>query len=138
MNQEIVPQQELLSVRCVGEFSLPEAKDQFLVIMKAVVELQKRKVLVDVRELAGRPTTWERFSYSTFIAETVLRTAKGACPAIRWAYVGEIPLIDPERFGETVARNRGLDVKVYLTPKMKEACAWLEVPPPDWVLDWDE
>jgi hypothetical protein len=41
------------------------------------------------------------------------------------AYVGDEPLIDPARFGETVAVNRGALIKV--TTDLNEAFAWLGV-----------
>ena len=36
-------------------------------------------------------------------------------------------LRDPQRYGETVAVNRGMDVKTFETPE--EAFEWLERPP---------
>lgn len=126
-----MPEQEFLWVRCSGDFSLPEAKAKFLLIMDAVVQHQIRKVMVDVRALCGSPTMFERFDYSTFVAQNAIRNAEGCRLAAHLVYLGDIPLIDPERFGETVARNRGASVKVYETREIKDAFAWLGVVPPD-------
>ena len=41
----------------------------------------------------------------------------------RFAYVAHAPVRDPERFGETVAVNRGMNVKVFETPE--DAMEWL-------------
>jgi hypothetical protein len=43
------------------------------------------------------------------------------------AVYGRQPLIDPSRFGETVALNRGAKVKV--SERLDEALAWLGVSP---------
>jgi hypothetical protein len=131
MNQEIVSERGFIHVRCSGNFSLPEATAKFLLIMEAVLQHQKGKVLVDVRELQGSPSTSERYLYSTFVADHVIRTMNRSCQAPRFVYLGEIPIIDPERFGETVARNRGVDAKAYETHEIKEALAWLGVVLPD-------
>jgi len=47
---------------------------------------------------------------------------------IRMAIVGSEPYIDPDRFGETVATNRGGDVGVFTS--MTDALAWLDVKDP--------
>lgn len=45
-------------------------------------------------------------------------------PPICFAVVGDEPIIDPERFGETVAVNRGVLGKVFTD--IDEAVAWVE------------
>jgi hypothetical protein len=82
---------------------------------------QQTKVLVDCRELTGTPGTMQRFD----LADTITRfyhERRGAS-VIRLAIVGAEPLIDPARFGETVALNRGLPIKV--TTDLEEALRWL-------------
>ena len=83
------------------------------------------KTLFDGRKLIGKPETIERFFYGEFAAQTVERfvVEQGAFPAPRFAYVLREPMLDPERFGETVAVNRGMDVKAFDNPD--EALRWL-------------
>jgi hypothetical protein len=50
-------------------------------------------------------------------------------PPLRLAVLGSEEIIDPQRFGESVARNRGMESKVTTDPA--EAAAWLEVDPAD-------
>lgn len=128
--QEILPRLEHLYVRCSGEFSLEEAQAKFLLIMDAMAEHGKGKVMIDVLELRGHPTTLERFRYAEFAANALIARATELCDDTRFAYVGEEPIIDPYRFGENVARNRGMDVKVFATKEISEAYAWLEIVPP--------
>ena len=47
--------------------------------------------------------------------------------APRFAYVLEEPMLDPERFGETVAVNRGMRVRAF--DNLEAARAWLELAP---------
>jgi hypothetical protein len=48
---------------------------------------------------------------------------------VQVALVGKHPVIDRDRFGETVARNRGAAVKV--TYDLESAYRWLGLDPPD-------
>jgi len=61
------------------------------------------------------PTTWERFS----LAEEWAQAARGVKVAVVCPR-----LIDPARFGVTLARNRGLMLDVF-TSEAEAALAWL-------------
>lgn len=129
MTQEIVAENEFLRVRCSGEFCLESAKANFLLILEAIARYQQNRVLVDVRGLKGNPSTIERFEYSEFAASSLHTIAHGKYLVTRFAYLGEIPLIDSKRFGELVARNRGMNVRAHVTSEMEDALRWLEVDP---------
>ncbi len=77
-------------------------------------------VLVDISEVEGSPSTAERFEMGEAFAE--IQLGKSVIVAI--AIVGREPMIDPERFGETVALNRCAVGKVFTDPV--EAVNWLE------------
>ena len=77
-------------------------------------------VLVDINDVVGEPSTAERFEIGEAFAE--IQLGKETIVAI--AVVGREPLIDPERFGETVALNRCAVGKVFTD--MAEAVSWLE------------
>jgi hypothetical protein len=51
----------LLKVDATGEFSLQEAKRNFLEILGAVARHQATKVLLDGRTVKGKPEDMERF-----------------------------------------------------------------------------
>ena len=70
----------------------------------------------------------ERFYYGEFAAEAVAKfTAHGVSGATQFAYLLEVPVLDPERFGETVAVNRGMLVKTF--DNLPDALAWLGAAP---------
>ena len=119
----------ILKVDARGEFSLEEAKRAFLEMLEAVAQYQAEKVLFDGRNLRGEPASIERFYYGYFAAtETInLIGMKRMRQVPQFAYVMNEPLRDPQRFGETVAVNRGMNVKTFETPE--EALEWLERPP---------
>jgi hypothetical protein len=117
----------LLNVEATGEFSLDDAKRAFLEMLEAVAQYQAKKVLLDGRTVKGKPGDWERFCYGEFAAKETMRLVKEHRLAPRFAYVIKAPLRDPRRFGETVAVNRGMNIKVFETPG--DAFDWLECTP---------
>ena len=114
-----------LHVVATGEFSLEEAKRAFLEMLGAVAQYQAHKVLFDGRNLKGKPEDFERFFYGEFASKETLRLVKEHGIAPRFAYLITKPLRDSQRFGETVAVNRGMIVKTFET--VEEASAWLEL-----------
>jgi len=127
MLQEIRPYGDLLRVNATGEFSLEEAKRNFLEMMEAVALHRSKQVLVDGRTITGNPKTIERFYYGEFSADAVVqhqtRTSSGS---VRFAYVLREPVLDPKKFGETVAANRGMLIRVF--DNLEEALEWLAIP----------
>ena len=119
----------VLKIDARGEFSLEEAKRAFREMLEAVAQHQAEKVLFDGRNLKGEPARIERFYYGYFAAtETISFIAMKRMRQVpQFAYVINEPLRDPQRYGETVAVNRGMDVKTFETPE--EAFEWLERPP---------
>jgi hypothetical protein len=113
-----------LRVKATGKFSLAEAKRTFLSVVKAVEEHRLGKVLFDGRGLEGKPETIERFFYGAFAAREVAEYAvRNRCASPEFAYVLHVPMLDPYRFGETVAVNRGMRVKAF--SDLEGARAWL-------------
>src|SRR4051812_43875544 len=122
MKLEICPELAFLRVRAVGEFSLEEAGRTFLEMLEAVARHKVRKVLFDGRGLVGEPKKMERFYYGEFAARAV---SASAVPSTQFGYVLEEPVLDPWRFGQTVAVNRGMFVKTF--DNQEDALEWLGV-----------
>ena len=104
--------------RPTGEISLEGAMDMVGSALEATRAAHLRKVLVVLTSLSGLriPDTFERF-------ECAVRWAEKADWRIRMAVAAKPELIDPDRFGVTVARNRGLEANVFSTEA--EALHWL-------------
>ena len=106
--------------RASGELSFHGAVG---VVAEAISEASKhgiKRLLVDTVNLRGfpHPTTAERF----YMSETWASKSAG----LRLAVVARPDLIDPERFGVMVARNRGLFTSVFSSEA--EAVEWLVDP----------
>ena len=94
--------------------------------MKAAIATGHTRVLLDASAVTGVPTQDERYVLGLFVAaEQRILAARTPPVDMQVAVVGQRPLIDPDRFGETVAINRGAKVKV--SEELAEALAWLGV-----------
>ena len=129
MELEICPEPGFLRVGVRGEFSLEEARQTFLELLEAVALHKVRKVLFDGRGLVGEPRTIERFYYGEFAARAVaesFRRGDVSCSP-QFGYVLKEPVLDPQRFGESVAVNRGMFVRAF--DNLPDALGWLGILP---------
>jgi hypothetical protein len=116
-----------LRIVATGEFSLEDAERTFLEMLDAVAQHNAEKVLLDGRELTGEPATIHRFLYGAFAADSVATyiAARHVPSTLRFAYALREPVLDPHRFGETVAVNRGMWVRAF--DSFEEALEWLKL-----------
>ncbi len=105
---------------CHGDFEKQALLDLLDEALDYAAQNGVTAVLVAIRNVEGMPSTAERFEMGEAFAEIQL----GKETIIAVAIVGREPLIDPERFGETVALNRCAVGKVFTD--MIEAVNWLE------------
>ncbi|MCH7959282.1 MAG: hypothetical protein IID08_04090 [Candidatus Hydrogenedentes bacterium] len=81
----------------------------------------KNAALIDIRALKGEPPAeMERFDLGVRVA----KLQSGHSARIWIAAVGSEPIIDPNRFVENVAANRGARIKVFTDIDL--AVAWIE------------
>ena len=128
MKIEIEEDEGLLRVIASGGFSMAGAVNRFLEMLDAVERTGAKKILVDGRTVSGNPEVIERFIYGEFAAKAVARYMMGGAARRmpQFAYVLHVPMRDPHRFGETVAVNRGVWIKVF--GSVDEALEWLGSP----------
>ena len=113
---------------CEGHYEsslIDEFSDQ---VIDACKKHQPSNFLIDFRQVEGELSTMDRYNLAASSTKKYLdEKLNGKVSSCRFAFVGNHPLVDPKRFGETVAINRGLNVKVFT--EIKEALDWLEVAP---------
>ena len=81
------------------------------------------KVLVDCLQMEGSPSRVERYALAEFLAEGVIDYIIAGKSFLRLAVLGREPLVDPTRFAELVATNRGVQTKT--VEQMEDAVKWL-------------
>jgi hypothetical protein len=112
---EILPQEGYLEVRFLGAFSVSRFNGQVDLAVRACQERGLTLLLLDYTCLTPVPTTVERFEISVHgarAAATLRKLAGIATPEQRG-----------DKFGAMVARNRGLNVDVFVD--RSEAIQWL-------------
>jgi len=114
-----------VSVTVSGYFSLSEAKKMYTDALGKLVDKKISKLLFNVRKVTGKVTTMDRYYLGEFAALESIKYMRKGLQSNAVAFYGIEPIIDPERFGELVARNRGLNLKV--TSEKKEALLFLGV-----------
>ena len=120
-----VVKDDYLCVTVSGDFSLDEAKKMYTEILEILLDKKLLKLFFNVCKVKGKVTTMDRYDFGEWAAlESIKYMGKGLV-RIAVAFYGIEPIIDPERFGELVARNRGLNIKV--TTDKDEALQFLEV-----------
>ena len=116
-------EQGIFNAVIVGEFELRLAQQYFIELLDEAVRMNAPKVLIDGRRTTGNPTAFERFLYGTFAAAATLEVLHKHNVKLKFAYVIHEPLRDPERLGENVAVNRGMNVKTF--EDRNKAVEWL-------------
>jgi hypothetical protein len=93
-------------------------------VVAACAAAERVAVLLDASELEGSLSTMDRYRLSVDLADRArdFALAQGG-RQLRIATLANPSLIDPRRFGENVAVNRGADVRVFTGAG--EAIAWL-------------
>jgi hypothetical protein len=101
-----------------GDFSLEQSVDLMIESVMYARTSLVRKLLIDTRGLHGfrHPTVFDRFFLSVQLAQE-------AAGWVKIAIVARPELVDPHKFGITVARNRGLQADVFTAEP--EALQWL-------------
>lgn len=121
VKSETIVMPAYVCLRCTGKCSSAfDLKKVFQSAMDAARESQRAKVLIDANSVKGELSTLDRYEGASFLSELILQKP---IKITAIAIAGKEPLIDTTRFGETVARNRGVNGRVFLD--LNEAMEWL-------------
>jgi hypothetical protein len=99
-----------------GRFELADRLELTREIRAYCTEHGHRRVLVDVRESQGTLGPLDRYQHA-------IEMARPGSLGVRTAVVARPDQVFPDRFWETVTRNRGLVTRV--VTDMEEAIVWL-------------
>lgn len=121
IKSEIIIMPAYVRLRCTGTCSsVLDLKQVFQSAIDAARESQREKILIDADNVKGQLSTLDRYEGASFLSDL---TIQSPIKIMAIAIAGKEPLIDPTRFGETVARNRGVNGRVFLD--LDEAIKWL-------------
>ena len=118
---QTIIEEELIQLVSSGNYSLSKANNLFKLAIDHCLLHQKTKVLIDVSNVTGSIPFLDRFKYAEYLAD--YRADHAMKKIIRVAVIGQEPIVHKDKFGETVAVNRGANVRVFTN--MSEASMWL-------------
>lgn len=98
-------------------------------IFAGCVEYDAHRVLVDCRPVRGLIDTLWRYDFGVNMGDLNLAHLLAGGRPVRFAFLGDEPLVDPQRFAETVAVNRGVDVRIFTEPTDAFQFLWPEPKP---------
>lgn len=121
IENEVFVEPDRIRIVSRGTFEFEEFKALCVLGFRLAAENGKHKLFYDCRALQGNPTTIERYEMATFVADQYIRRTPTSF--LRIALLLDRSVFDPQRFGETVARNRG--VPALVTDDESSAQDWL-------------
>jgi len=121
MNYEVKIKPDHILVLCSEPFLSSDLMQSYRAGITAAVQNEFSKILIDVRNVTGEATIMERFDTSKYLVNQIQEQGFRGKVAV----LGNEPLIDHSRFGETVAKNRGVLGKA--TTDFDDALNWLEL-----------
>ena len=105
-----------LAVRVIGAGDVEEAGNQFEIVLDHCKRTNNKKLLVDIRDVEGGFSFLDKY----YLIEKLWL---GVSNLVKVATVNTQEKIDPRRFGELVAHNRGLNLRAFTDYEIAEK--WL-------------
>ena len=119
------PRRGYLYVTASGELDVPGAEAALAGMLADAARSHQPKILLDCSRLQGQWGPDERYAVGSFIAAEMQRRASQFAEPPRLAIYAVAPLMDPNRYTETVATNRGARVRA--SDSLQELLSWLGV-----------
>jgi hypothetical protein len=108
-----------------GPFDIESAKGVYRAVLQIAVAQRHTRILMDTTRITGEMTMADRLAFGTFMAEEQA-SVLGALPeGPQVAILAAPPIMDPGRFTQAVANNRG--VRMRASESLQELLSWLGV-----------
>jgi hypothetical protein len=108
-----------------GVFQLDSAKELFRAILGIAAARGEPKILLDCTRIGGEMTAQDRLEFGTYMASAQERVVARLPGGPRIAILAAPPIMDPGRFTQAVANNRG--VRMRASDSLEELRSWLGV-----------
>jgi hypothetical protein len=126
LRYEVEPRVGYLYVTVSGQITLPGAQGIFTEILANAARHGQPRILLDCTRMQGEWKVEDRYSFGAFAAEQQSRAAKQFPEPPMVAICVAAPLMDPGRFTQVVANNRGARMRT--SESLHELVAWLVTP----------
>ena len=108
-----------------GEFTIGGGKNVFRGIMQVAAAHAQPRILMDCTRITGRMSVEDRLQFGMYVAEEKERYLARFPEGPQVAILAVAPIMDPGRFTQTVANNRG--VRLRASESLQELLSWLGV-----------
>jgi hypothetical protein len=108
-----------------GDFCLADAEALYRALLQAAARYRQPRMLIDSTRVTGEMTVSDRMAFGSFMADEQARMMGQLPAAPQVAILAVPPIMDPGRFTQTVANNRG--VRMRASESLQELLSWLEV-----------
>ena len=122
---ETEPRRGYLYVSVTGELTVADAENALLELLAVAARQGQPRILIDCSRLQAEWTADDRYAVGTFLAAQVERMAPQFPQTPRVAIYAVAPLMDPNRYMQTVATNRGAQLRS--SDSLQELLSWLGV-----------
>jgi hypothetical protein len=122
---ETEPRRGYLYVTVTGRLDVAGAQAGLAEMFGVAARAHQARILLDCSRLAGEWGPDERYAVGSFIAAEMERRANQFPERPRLAIYAVAPLMDPNRYTQTVATNRGALVRS--SDSLQELLSWLGV-----------
>lgn len=118
---DVVKWDNYLQLLFSGSYTLDKAFHAFKFAVDQAIAYNYSRILMDAFGVKGIIPRMDRYHYAEFLANYIRQNALGKIHRI--SMTGPIPIVDHNRFGETVAVNRGVNARVFTN--REEALSWV-------------
>ena len=125
MQFEVEPRLGYLYATVSGPFTLAPALSGYRTVLQEAARYGVARMLLDCTRVTGEMTVADRLAFGTFMAEEQQRMAAQLPEAPQVAILAVPPIMDPGRFTQSVANNRG--VRMRASDSLQELLSWLGV-----------
>jgi hypothetical protein len=122
---DIEPRAGYLYATVSGEFDLSGAQSGFRAMLQAAARHRQPRMLLDCTRVTGEMTIADRLAFGSFIADEQQRMLPQLPAAPQVAILAVPPIMDPGRFTQAVANNRGARLRA--SDSLQELLSWLGV-----------
>ena len=122
-----------LLVVVTGEYDLAEAIGSMVLILDSCKITGLTRVLVDYRRMGSASQATEKVIYAMDVGQQYSQYLKSGGHALKIAYLGAASAVGFYKPGLEIARQQNLPIELFTSEKA--AYRWLEIDPPDWVMD---
>ncbi|MFN2645447.1 MAG: hypothetical protein ABR570_10680 [Burkholderiales bacterium] len=125
LRYDIEPRVGYLYVAITGTLAVDSAEVALADVFAVAARARQPRILLDCSSLSGAWGPTERYAVGSFIAGEMERRASQFPERPRLAIYAVAPLMDPNRYTQTVATNRGALVRA--SDSLQELLSWLGV-----------